>query len=365
MSQTASSVPTGSAQVPGPDAADQPGQLMRAEIHEQPTVWTRLLDEGRDAVTRAAATFRAAEPTQVVLLARGSSDNAAIYGQYLMQIGLHLPAALATPSVHTIYGSPVFPPGACVLAVSQSGASADLVQTLAAARQAGCLTLSMTNDPASPLAAGADAHIPLLAGPERSVAATKTYTSELLALWMFTRVVGNGQPDAPELAALGEQVLARADTACRALAERLAGVRRLLAVGRGYAYPSAREAALKLMETSYVMTQGLSAADAEHGPVAVLDPQTPLLAFASQGPGTASMASVVAAARAAGAPVEVIGDGTLTGDSLPALLPADVPPDLAPLLEILPAQLLALELAVLGGNDPDRPRGLSKVTSTI
>jgi glucosamine--fructose-6-phosphate aminotransferase (isomerizing) len=338
---------------------------MRAEIHEQPAVWTRLLDEGQDAVARAAAIFRAAEPTQVVLLARGSSDNAAIYGQYLMQIGLHLPTALATPSVHTLYGSPVFPPGACVLAVSQSGASADLVQTLAAARQAGCLTVSITNAPESPLAAGADAHIPLLAGPERSVAATKTYTGELLALWMFTRVVGGRQPEAPELAALGEQVLESADAACRLLAERLTGIRRLLAVGRGYAFASAREAALKLMETSYVMTQGLSAADAEHGPVAVLDPQTPLLAFASQGPGTASMASVVAAARAAGAPVEVIGDGTLAGDSLPALLPADVPPALVPLLEILPAQLLALELAVLGGNDPDRPRGLSKVTSTV
>jgi glucosamine--fructose-6-phosphate aminotransferase (isomerizing) len=355
----------GPAEAPDPAGADRPGRLMRAEIHEQPAAWTRLQDEGRDAVVRAAATFRAAAPTQVVLLARGSSDNAAIYAQYLMQIGLHLPAALATPSVHTLYGTPVFPPGACVLAVSQSGASADLVQTLAAARQAGCLTLSITNDPASPLAAGADAHIPLLAGPERSVAATKTYTSELLALWMFTRAVGGRQPDAPELAAFGEQVLESADSACRRLAERLTGVRRLLAVGRGYGFASAREAALKLMETSYVMTQGLSAADAEHGPVAVLDPQTPLLAFASQGPGTPSMASVVAAARAAGAPVEVIGDGTLAGDSLPALLPADVPPDLAPLLEILPAQLLALELAVLGGNDPDRPRGLSKVTSTV
>jgi glucosamine--fructose-6-phosphate aminotransferase (isomerizing) len=338
---------------------------MRAEIHEQPAVWTRLLDEGQAAAARAAAVFRAAEPTQVVLLARGSSDNAAIYGQYLMQIGLQLPSALATPSVHTLYGSPVFPPGACVLAVSQSGASADLVQTLAAARQAGCLTVSITNDPESPLAAGADAHIPLLAGPERSVAATKTYTSELLALWMFSRLVGGRRPEAPELAALGEQVLDRAGAECQLWAERLTGVRRLLAVGRGYAFASAREAALKLMETSYLMTQGLSAADAEHGPVAVLDPQTPLLAFASQGPGTSSMASVVATARAAGAPVEVIGDGTLPGDSLPALLPADVPADLAPLLEILPAQLLALELAVSRGHDPDRPRGLSKVTSTV
>jgi glucosamine--fructose-6-phosphate aminotransferase (isomerizing) len=350
-------------QAPAPGAA--PGRLMRAEIKEQPAGWNRLLDEGQDAVARAAAAFRAADPTQVVLLARGSSDNAAIYGQYLIQIGLHLPAGLATPSVHTVYGRPVFPPRSCVLAVSQSGASADLVRTLAAAREAGCLTVSITNDPDSPLAAGAHAHIPLLAGPERSVAATKTYTSELLALWMFTRLVSGRRPEAPELAVLGEQVLERAGAECERWAERLSDVRRLLVVGRGYAYASAREAALKLMETSYVMAQGLSAADAEHGPVAVLDRQTPLLAISSHGPGTPSMASVVAAARAAGAPVEIIGDGTLAGDSIPALLPTDVPPDLAPLLEILPAQLLALELAVGRGNDPDRPRGLNKVTSTV
>jgi glucosamine--fructose-6-phosphate aminotransferase (isomerizing) len=338
---------------------------MRSEIHEQPEGWGRLLDEGRDAVTRAAAVFRDAAPTQVLLLARGSSDNAAIYGQYLIQIGLRLPAALATPSVHTVYRAPVFPTGACVVAVSQSGASADLVQTLSAAREAGCLTLSLTNDPASPLAAGAHAHVPLLAGPERSVAATKTYTSELLALWMLVRAVGDGQVPDPDLPALGEQVLQRAGESSLRLAERLAGTRRLLAVGRGYAFASAREAALKLMETSYVMAQGLSAADAEHGPVAVLDPETPLLGFASHGPGTASMGSVVAAARGAGAPVEIVGDGTLVGDSLPPLLPPGVPAELAPLLEILPAQLLALELAVLGGHDPDRPRGLSKVTSTV
>jgi glucosamine--fructose-6-phosphate aminotransferase (isomerizing) len=197
------------------------------------------------------------------------------------------------------------------------------------------------------------------------VAATKTYTSELLALWLLTCAVDGATGPAPDLPGVGREVLERATPAAVGLAEQLATTRRLLAVGRGYGFSSARETALKLMETAYVMTQGLSAADAEHGPVAVLDAETPLLAFVSHGPGADSLDPVLAAARTAGAPVEVIGDGTRVGDSLPPLLPAGVPPELAPLLEILPAQLLSLELAVRKGHDPDRPRGLSKVTSTV
>ena len=138
----------------------------------------------------------------------------------------------------------------------------------------------------------------------------------------------------------------------------------MLVVGRGYGYSTAREAALKLMETCYIVAQGLSAADALHGPVAALDGETPLLVFGSAGPGVSSLRDVMAAARAAGAPVEVVGDGFLRGDTLPPLLP-ETPEGLVPLLEILPAQLLALELATLSGGDPDRPRGLKKVTSTV
>jgi glucosamine--fructose-6-phosphate aminotransferase (isomerizing) len=343
-----------------------PGDLMRSEILEQPRAWERLLGAGWEAVASAARLVREQHPAQVVLLARGSSDNAAVYGQYLMQTTLKLPTTLATPSTHTILGAggDSFPRHALVLAISQSGASTDLIQTLAAARSAGCLTMSITNNPDSPLAQEADAHISLLAGPERSVAATKTYTTELLALRMLTAAVASGErPDFEELQP-AEHILLTAQEACRELADRLTGVQRMLVVGRGYSYASAREAALKLMETSYLMTQGLSAADAKHGPIAVLDPDTPLLAFASRGPASASVASVVDAARAAGAPVEIIGDGTIAGDSLPSLLPPGLAPDVVPLLEILPAQLFALELALQSGKDPDRPRGLSKVTST-
>jgi glucosamine--fructose-6-phosphate aminotransferase (isomerizing) len=358
-----------SAPLGGPTSAVEPGlpgELMRSEILEQPRAWQRLLSAGWEAVASAARLVRDQEPAQVVLLARGSSDNAAVYGQYLMQTSLKLPTTLATPSTHTILGAGAdsFPRHALVLAVSQSGASADLIQTLVAARSAGCLTMSITNDPDSPLAQEADAHIPLLAGPERSVAATKTYTTELLALRMLTAAVASAERPTYEELQPAEQVLRAAQEACSELAQRLAGVQRMLVVGRGYSYASAREAALKLMETSYLMTQGLSAADAKHGPIAVLDPDTPLLAFASRGPTSASVASVVDAARAAGAPVEVIGDGAIAGDSLPALLPPGLAPEVVPLLEILPGQLFALELALQRGNDPDRPRGLSKVTST-
>lgn len=337
---------------------------MRAEISEQPDAWRRLLTDGQAAVRHAADLFRDEAPKQLVLLARGSSDHAALYAQYVAQIEVGLPVSLATPSVHTVYGVPTFPADSCVLAVSQSGGSEDLVRTLQAAREAGCLTISVTNDPDSALANSAHAHVPILAGPERSVAATKTYTNELLALRLLLSAIGTTEVHLDELPRLAEATLARSAEPIRELAEQLDGVRRMLVVGRGYGYSTAREAALKLMETCYIVAQGLSAADALHGPVAALDGETPLLVFGSAGPGVSSLRDVMAAARAAGAPVEVVGDGFLRGDTLPPLLP-ETPEGLVPLLEILPAQLLALELATLSGGDPDRPRGLKKVTSTV
>ncbi|MCW2839188.1 MAG: hypothetical protein JWR55_671 [Aeromicrobium sp.] len=340
------------------------GRLMRREIQEQPGAWNRLLHEATDPVGHAAALIREHQPTQFVFLARGSSDNAAIYGQYLFQIELRTPAYLSTPSVGTLHGKHSFPPGACVVAVSQSGASLDLVHTLKAARAAGCTTVAITNTEGSPLSREADAHVAILAGPETSVAATKTYTGELLALWMLVQAVKGSEPRDLHLPQLGTEVLKKSADACTLVADAFRSTQRLLVVGRGLGYASAREAALKLMETSYVLAQGMSAADAEHGPVAVLDDSTPLLAFATAGPALDSMRSVVRIARAAGAPVEVIGDGSVVGDIFPPVLPRHVDPTLTPLLDILPAQLLALELSVLRGANPDQPRYLSKVTLT-
>jgi glucosamine--fructose-6-phosphate aminotransferase (isomerizing) len=344
----------------------QPGTLMAAEIVEQPDVWRRLLTEGSaqlDSVARRIAEY---DPAMVLFVARGTSDHAALYGKYLTEIVGQRPAGLVSPSTMTAYGARPDLDRVLMVGVSQSGGSPDLVQSLEVARKQGALTLAITNQPGSPLAQAAELEVDVLAGKERAVAATKSYTAQLLAIYLvIDRLRGGDGSRAEALPELAEQVIA-GDDAVRALAQRYRFASRLVTTARGYSYATAREAALKLMETSYLGAQAFSGADLLHGPLAMIDPQIPVLSVVAEGVGGEAMQQVLPRLAEVGADVFCVGSAAAVANaSTGVTLPSGVEEELSPLLEIIPFQQLALHLAVARGGDPDAPRGLKKVTETL
>ncbi len=348
----------------------EPGSGMSADIAEQPETYARLLDTVATDIAAVAARIVAWEPRHVIFTARGTSDHAALYGAYLTEIRLGIPAGLASPSAITVYGARPDLRGSLVIGVSQSGGSPDLVEVVRVAREQGAHTLAITNNPSSPLALAAELSIDLGAGTERAVAATKTYTAELLALLLLVEGVrtGSGAPSADERAALAQLPMhatdVLADPTAVELAPRYRFAATVVTTGRGYAYPTAREAALKLMETSYLAALAFSGADLLHGPLAMADPDVPVLAVAGAGPGGRAMRDVLARLGERRADVVAVGPSDVEGAHLRIPTP-EVDERYAPLLDILPLQRLALALALHRGENPDAPRGLEKVTSTL
>lgn len=346
------------------------GNGMATDIAEQPAGYARLLTpEYADPIARVAAVIARRRPRHVVFTARGTSDHAALYAAYLTEIRLGLPAGLASPSALTVFGARPDYSDALVVGVSQSGGSPDLTEVLRVARDSGALTLAVTNAPDSPLAAAAELSVDIAAGHERAVAATKTYTAELLALLMLVEGVraGDGVLPDEERAALDglPELAARTldDSTPTQLAPRYRFAARLVTTGRGYAYPTAREAALKLMETSYLPALAFSGADLLHGPLAMTDPDVPVLAVIGSGPGGGSMREVLPRLGERGADVVAVGSADVEASARMAV--PEVDERYAPLLDILPLQRLALALALARGEDPDAPRGLKKVTATM
>ena len=337
-------------------------QLER-EIREQPDVLERALAEGANAVRAAAVDVRRSRPRYAVVAARGSSDNAARYFQHLLGRLCGIPVMLATPSLHTLHGAGLRYEDALVVGVSQSGASPDVVSVLQAAGASGGLTVAVTNEPRSPLAGAARHVLELRAGPERSVAATKTYTSSLGVLAALTvAVTGSStlERELREMPGALEAQLRREGVP--AVADALAGTSRLAVIGRGANYATAFEAALKLKELAGIAAEPASPADFLHGPIAIVDTGVPVLAFAIAGPALAPVREVLAAVRERGGEAIVVGDGSLGGE--PALGVETVSEWLSPLVAVMPAQRLAAELAARRGDDVDRPFGLAKVTLT-
>jgi glutamine---fructose-6-phosphate transaminase (isomerizing) len=332
---------------------DEPGALMAAEIAQQPEVLARILREGSDDIAMVRASIRAHAPRFVILAARGTSDHAALYAKYLAEVGLQLPAGLASPSTLTIYGARPDLRDVLFVAISQSGSSPDLVGSVAAARDCGALTIAVTNRSDSPLANAAAHQVDIRAGQERAVAATKTYTAQLLALYLL--LIGGDASALPEAAA---RTLALAEHPAAAAA-RYRYAQRLVTTARGFSYATAREAALKLMETSYLPAQAFSGADLLHGPLAMIDRETPVIAIVSPGLGGAAMTPVVDRLARAGADVLTVGSAA----GLP-ISSDGIAEELLPVVEILPLQQLVWQMALDRGLDPDRPRGLSKVTET-
>jgi glucosamine--fructose-6-phosphate aminotransferase (isomerizing) len=341
---------------------------LEREIWEQPRVLRRLLAEERSTVERVADGIRERPPRFIVLAARGSSDNAARYGQYLFGAANGLPVALATPSLFTLYKQPPRLDEALVLGISQSGQSPDIISVLEAGRRQGAFTVAVTNDPRSSLSDVAEHTIPLLTGPEQSIAATKTYTASLLALAMLSTALAGDARRFQTLEALPDMIseVLRSTPDTIKAAERYRYADACVVVSRGYNYATAFEIALKLKELTYILAEPYSSADFQHGPLALVERGFPVVAIVPEGEGATELVEFLGQLREREAELVVISaqDDALALAQTPLRLPSDVPEWLSPLVTVVPGQLFALGVTLAKGFDPDHPRGLRKVTLT-
>ncbi len=340
---------------------------MLEEIRSQPEIIARLRTEAREEVAALAARVKERNIDLVVLAARGTSDHAAIFGQYFLEYLTGLPVALAAPSIVTLYHRPLHLAKALVIGLSQSGEAADVDEYLAAARATGALTAVITNNPDSTMARHAEHLLLCRAGVERAVAATKTYTAEITTLALLGLAMSGESDLAGEFtrlpAALREALLFEEEVKARV--ERYAYIDECLVLARGLNQATALETALKIQETSYIGAKGFSAADFLHGPIAMLRGSLPVLLFAPSGAAMDGLLDVAGKVRDRGGDLIVFSDDQrlLTMGRTAFALPR-VPEPLSPFTCIIMAQLFACYLALTKGCDPDKPRGLNKVTVT-
>lgn len=349
---------------------------MAREIDEIPAIVERAVADGAGEVAGVAAAIRAFRPCWVSFVARGTSDHVATYGRYLVEVATGLPAGLAAASVTTIYGATRRWDRGLVIAISQSGRSPDLVAVVEAARAGGALTVVITNDPGSPLADAGEHVLPCRAGPERAVAATKTYVACLVTLaalvgaWTGRASLAHGLARLPGVLATALEI-ARPWVRDAGVTADLAAADRTLVVSRGYDYATALEVAIKLQETAGLFAAGYSTADLEHGPVALAGPDVPVLAFRPDGEAGRRIDGALERVRAGGGRTWLVGGQeppTVARDpssgAHPLRLPLALPPELQPAVLVLPGLLIAEQVARARGRDPDRPAGLTKITLT-
>lgn len=338
------------------------GTQMHAEAAEAGAVVKRMLAANEAAARAIADRLRAEPPTMVLGVGRGSSDHAGVYAKYLIEQRIGIVTASAGLSLGSVYRRPLAVRGALCLAVSQSGRSPDLLAMVDVAKTSGARTLALVNDDRSPLAAAADDVLPLHAGPERSVAATKSFIASLAAV---AQLVAYWSQDAALLAALDELP----DTLERAwrqdwsmLVEGLGEAESLFMLGRGASYAIAREAALKLKETSAIHAEAYSSAEVLHGPAALAGAGYPILAFCQSDAGQPAMEETLATLAGRGARLFAAG---AAGEGIIPLPTLDIHPLLQPIAMITSFYRAANAIAVGLGRDPDRPPHLSKVTETF
>ncbi|HSL43265.1 MAG TPA: SIS domain-containing protein [Anaerolineales bacterium] len=342
---------------------------LHSEIFEQPERLASLLEGQKQTVLAITDAIRARDIQYAFLAARGTSDNAGRYANYLWGAQNGIPLALATPSLFTYYQSPPRLRGALVIGVSQSGQSPDIVSVIEEGHRQGCLTLAITNAPDSPLAQAADLVLDIRAGEEKAVAATKTYTAELMAIAMLSAALQDAEERWHELSAVSDwvrQTLALDETIAQ-MAQRYRYMSRCVVLGRGFNYATAFEWALKLKELTYVIAEPYSSADFQHGPIAMVEGGFPVLAVAPTGKVQDSMRDILTRLRKQqDAELVVISDDeeVLTLAQSPIPLPPQIPEWLTPLVSIIPAQLFACHLTGVKGYDTERPRSITKVTET-
>lgn len=337
---------------------------MSSEIAETPSVFRRIIETMQDT-REMSEVFSQGETQSVLILARGTSDNAAHFLKYLIETKLGLPCGLTSPSSVTVYKSTLHVKGTLVIAISQSGQSPDLVQFATAARKSGARLIAMTNDSHSPLAELAHLHLSLQAGPELAVAATKTYSAQLLtcyllvAAWAQFPTHGTQIVDESQRLVTDVTLVAEAVAVCDRAEE-------IVVLGRGFAYPNARELALKIQETSEISVQGLSTADYLHGPISALKRKTQVFIVAPSHMPSGSIEEAVAKIRPQVDRIFWVGNGGMPQGSDIVIAGANCEDEISTsIVDAISVQRFALEFAKKSGFDPDAPQGLSKVTRTL
>jgi glucosamine--fructose-6-phosphate aminotransferase (isomerizing) len=341
---------------------------MLREIAEQPAALQKTIQEERSKVERLGAFLKERDVDLIVLVARGSSDNAALFGRYLLEVTTGIPVSLAAPSVHTVYNARLKLSRALVIGVSQSGEGEDINRVLENARACGAYTVGITNEASSSMTRLVDETLLMHGGRERSVAATKTYTGQMLLFYMLASALSDGNT-APAYEAIPEYA-ARAleqQGTIRELVERYVFMENCVVVGRGLIYANAYELALKLMETCYVVAERFSSADFLHGPVAMVERHFPVILFAPPGAMLDGVKELIERLRELRAETLVItsDEEAARASTRAIMLPGEINEFLAPIPYIIPAQLFAALLADAKGLNPDAPRSLSKVTRTL
>lgn len=341
---------------------------MLAEIEQQPSVLERTLKQEAPRITRFAESLKKRGIRLIVLVARGSSDNAALFGRYLLEISTGIPVSLAAPAVHTLYHTKMDMRDALVIGISQSGEGADINIVLENSKRSGATTLAITNEADSEMARIADETFLIRAGRERSVAATKTYTGQLLMFHMLAAALSSNKQFAeverlPELASLSLGLRPQIEETV----ERYAFMNHCVVVGRGLIYANVYEFAIKLMETCYVVAERFSSADFLHGPIAMIERDFPAFLFAPPGKTLAGMKDLLGKLTKLKAETIVISseDSVLKSATRTMKIPERISEMLSPIPYIIPAQLFAALLADAKGLSPDSPRSLAKVTKTI
>jgi glucosamine--fructose-6-phosphate aminotransferase (isomerizing) len=339
------------------------GAIMASEIAETPKVFTSILNN-KDAFNSIKNVLVAEDIQSVLILARGTSDNAAHYLKYLIETQIGLPVGLTSPSSVTVYESKLKYSKTLVVAISQSGQSPDLVKFATAAREANAYIIAITNDDSSPLAKVAHNHFSLLAGPELAVAATKSYNAQLLISYLLVATWTNKTVNASQIISEATRIAENTNLVSRAVSE-VSRDKELVILGRGFAYPNAREAALKIQETCKISVQGLSTADYLHGPISALTPETQVFIVAPAHMPASSITEATTKIRTTSSRIFWIGNGgTPEGDDI-VLAGSNCDDEItSTLVDAMVLQRFALEFSVASGYDPDAPEGLSKVTLT-
>ena len=341
---------------------------MLQEIAEQPAALARTIDAEREKIAALGTLLKKRGIDLIVLVARGSSDNAALFGRYLLEITTGIPVSLSAPSVHTLYRAKLNLQHALVVGVSQSGEGEDINEVLENARAGGAYTLGITNEPSSAMVRFVDETLLMHGGRERSVAATKTFTGQMLIFYMLAEALAQTKPAwsyaaIPDFAARSLEQ----QPAILELVQRYVFMENCVVVGRGLAYANAYELALKLMETCYVVAERFSSADFLHGPVSMVERHFPVILFAPPGVMLPGVKSLIGRLR------ELRADSLVITSDLEAaasctraiIMPKEIDEFVAPIPYIIPGQLFAALLAEAKGLDPDQPRSLSKVTRTL
>ncbi len=339
---------------------------MLAEIAEQPVVLEKTIRMETEKLKKLGAFLRARDVNLIVLAARGSSDNAAFFGRYLLEITTGIPVSLAAPSVYTLYKSALKLNRALVIGVSQSGEGADINQVLESAKKSGAFTLGITNFADSTMAKIADETLLIHAGREKSVAATKTYTGQMLHFYLLASILADAKLEYEKIPEYTNRAL-NLQTEIAELVQRYVFMENCVVVGRGLNYGNSYELALKLMETCYVVAERFSSADFFHGPLAIVERRFPVVMIAPRGVTQQSNLDLLERLK------ELHADSfSITNDekiaalsSRSLMLPAEIEEFLSPIPFIVPAQLFAALLADAKGLNADAPRSLSKITTTI